>query len=519
MPPPVPRLELLNVTKRYPTIVANDDVSLSVLPGEIHAVLGENGAGKSTLMKIIYGAAKADSGTVVLDGHEVSVANPAQARRLGIGMVFQHFSLFETLTVAENIALVLDEPFNLPALAKRVKEVSEHYGLPLDPNRMVHSLSVGERQRVEIVRCLLQKPKLLILDEPTSVLTPQAVIKLFETLRQLASEGVSILYISHKLHEIQSLCDHATILRNGRVTGKAVPCEETAASLARMMIGRELPVCEAPVYEGEHRPVLTVHGLSLEPTSPFGTALKDISLTVNSGEILGIAGISGNGQAELLSALSGEVTVERHVIHLEGKPIGHLNSGQRRNKGIVYVPEERLGRGAVPPLSLGHNALLTAHRLGMKNWGLVRYGKARNYADECVSRFDVRGGDASTNARALSGGNLQKFIVGREIMLKPEVMIVAQPTWGVDVGASAVLRQALLDLSRTGVSILVVSEELEELFEIADRIAVLAQGRLSPARPRGELNAEKVGLQMAGLFDHPESAVSSNATEFSHASA
>ncbi len=519
MTTPVPRLELLNVTKRYPTIVANDDVSLSVLPGEIHAVLGENGAGKSTLMKIIYGAVKADSGTVMLDGHEVSIANPAQARRLGIGMVFQHFSLFETLTVAENIALVLDEPFDLPALAKRVKEVSEHYGLPLDPNRMVHSLSVGERQRVEIVRCLLQKPKLLILDEPTSVLTPQAVVKLFETLRQLTSEGVSILYISHKLHEIQSLCDHATILRNGRVTGKAVPREETPASLARMMIGRELPVCEAPVYEGEHRPVLTVHGLSLEPTTPFGTALKDICLTVNSGEILGIAGISGNGQAELLSALSGEVTVEKHVIHLEGKPIGHLNSGQRRNKGIVYVPEERLGRGAVPPLSLSHNALLTAHRLGMKNWGLVRYGKARNYADECVSRFDVRGGDASTNARALSGGNLQKFIVGREIMLKPEVMIVAQPTWGVDVGASAVLRQALLDLSRTGVAILVVSEELEELFEIADRIAVLAQGRLSPARPRGELNAEKVGLQMAGLFDHAAPEPTASTMETKHASA
>ena len=519
MTTPVPRLELLNITKRYPTIVANDDVSLSVLPGEIHAVLGENGAGKSTLMKIIYGAVKADSGTVMLDGHEVSIANPAQARRLGIGMVFQHFSLFETLTVAENIALVLDEPFDLPALAKRVKEVSEHYGLPLDPNRMVHSLSVGERQRVEIVRCLLQKPKLLILDEPTSVLTPQAVVKLFETLRQLTSEGVSILYISHKLHEIQSLCDHATILRNGRVTGKAVPREETPASLARMMIGRELPVCEAPVYEGEHRPVLTVHGLSLEPTTPFGTALKDICLTVNSGEILGIAGISGNGQAELLSALSGEVTVEKHVIHLEGKPIGHLNSGQRRNKGIVYVPEERLGRGAVPPLSLSHNALLTAHRLGMKNWGLVRYGKARNYADECVSRFDVRGGDASTNARALSGGNLQKFIVGREIMLKPEVMIVAQPTWGVDVGASAVLRQALLDLSRTGVAILVVSEELEELFEIADRIAVLAQGRLSPARPRGELNAEKVGLQMAGLFDHAAPEPTASTMETKHASA
>ena len=239
---PVPRLELLGVTKRYPGIVACADVSLTVMPGEIHAVLGENGAGKSTLMKIIYGATRADAGQILLNGQEVSIANPAQARRLGIGMVFQHFSLFETLSVVENIALVLDEPFNLPALGERVKAVSERYGLPLDPKRMVHSLSVGERQRVEIVRCLLQDPKLLILDEPTSVLTPQAVQQLFETLRQLAAEGVSILYISHKLHEIRSLCDRATIIRHGRVTGEAIPSQETPASLARLMIGRELPV-------------------------------------------------------------------------------------------------------------------------------------------------------------------------------------------------------------------------------------------------------------------------------------
>jgi simple sugar transport system ATP-binding protein len=365
----------------------------------------------------------------------------------------------------------------------------------------VRGLSVGERQRVEIVRCLLQNPRLLILDEPTSVLTPQAVVKLFETLHRLAAEGVSILYISHKLHEIQSLCERATILRNGRVTGEVVPREETAANLARLMIGRELPVCAAPVYTGERRPVLTVHTLCLEPVSPFGASLKDISLTVHSGEILGIAGISGNGQAELLAALSGEIASGRDMIRLDGAPIGHLSAGERRNRGLVYVPEERLGRGAVPPLPLSHNALLTAHRQGMKHWGLVRYGMARDYADECVCRFDVRGGDARTHARALSGGNLQKFIVGREIMLKPKAMIVAQPTWGVDVGASAILRQALLDLSRTGVAILVVSEELEELFEIADRIAVLAQGRLSPARARAELDAEQVGLAMAGLFD------------------
>ena len=512
MSSPVPRLELQGITKRYPAIVACDAVDLSVLPGEIHAVLGENGAGKSTLMKIIYGAVKSDSGKILLNGQEVSIANPAQARRLGIGMVFQHFSLFETLSVVENIALVLDEPFNLPVLGERVKAVSERYGLPLDPQRMVHSLSVGERQRVEIVRCLLQDPKLLILDEPTSVLTPQAVQTLFETLRQLAAEGVSILYISHKLHEIRSLCDRATIIRQGRVTGEAIPSLETPASLARMMIGRELPVCQAPLYTGEKRTVLTVEGLSLVSEDPFGTNLENISLSVDAGEILGIAGISGNGQAELMAALSGETTGEKHTIHLEGQAIGHLNAGQRRNKGLVFVPEERLGRGAVPPFSLSHNALLTAHRKGMKNWGMVRYSKAREFADKCVARFDVRCGGSGDDARSLSGGNLQKFIVGREIMLKPKLMIVAQPTWGVDVGAAAVLRQALVDLSRNGVAVVLISEELEELFEISDRIAVLAQGRLSAAQPKALTTAESVGLKMSGLFDEAS-------TEVCHASA
>ena len=494
-----PRLELLHISKRYPSVVANDDVSLAVQPGEIHAILGENGAGKSTLMKIIYGAVQADDGEMTWNGRQVTVANPAQARRLGIGMVFQHFSLFETLSVVENIALVLDEPFDLPGLAARVKEVSERYGLPLDPHRLVHSLSVGERQRVEIVRCLLQNPQLLILDEPTSVLTPQAVQKLFETLRRLASEGVSILYISHKLHEIQSLCDRATVMRAGKVTGSAIPREETPASLARMMIGRDLPVCEAPPYQGESRPVLEINHLSRAADDPFGTALKDISLTVHAGEIVGIAGISGNGQAELLAALSGESTGGKDSIRLDGESVGHLDAGRRRHRGLVFVPEERLGRGAVPALSLARNALLTGHRQGMKRWGLVSYAQAKAFAERCIARFDVRCGGPGAAARSLSGGNLQKFIVGREIMLAPKVMIVAQPTWGVDVGASAFLRQTLLDLSRTGVGILVISEELEELFEISDRIAVLAEGHLSPPRAKADTDAERVGLEMSGL--------------------
>jgi len=503
-----------NIAKAFGKFYALKGVDLTVWPGEIHAILGENGAGKSTLMKIIYGAVKADDGEMMWNGRQVVIANPAQARKLGIGMVFQHFSLFETLSVVENIALVLDEPFDLPALARRVTEVSEHYGLPLDPYRLVHSLSVGERQRVEIVRCLLQDPQLLILDEPTSVLTPQAVLKLFETLRQLAAEGVSILYISHKLHEIKALCDSATIMRAGKVTGNAIPRNETPGSLARMMIGRELPVCAAPEYSGVRRPVLEIRDLSLPSDDPFGTALHAISLTVEAGEIVGVAGISGNGQSELLAALSGERTVARAAIRLDGEEIGQLDAGRRRRKGLVFVPEERLGRGAVPALSLSRNALLTAHRQGMKRWGLVNYARARVFAERCIARFDVRCGGAGAAARSLSGGNLQKFIVGREIMLAPKLMIVAQPTWGVDVGAAAFLRQTLLDLSRQGVAILVISEELEELFEISDRIAVLAAGRLSAAQLKAATSAESVGLQMSGL-----SATVATTPESSHAPA
>ncbi|CAG67175.1 MULTISPECIES: ABC transporter ATP-binding protein [Acinetobacter] len=493
------RLELVNITKRYGGLVANDHISLKVAAGEIHAVLGENGAGKSTLMKIIYGAVKADEGEIVWNGRSVTVDSPAAARRLGIGMVYQHFSLFETLTVVENIALGLEEKFDLAHLAQRVVEVSEKYGLPIDPQRMVHSLSVGERQRVEIVRCLLQNPSLLILDEPTSVLTPQAVQVLFQTLRRLASEGVSILYISHKLNEIQSLCDTATILRGGQVTGTAIPKQETTASLAKMMIGRDLPAYQQHAYEGVQQPIFQVKQLSIPAQDMFGTSLKEINLSVNTGEILGIAGISGNGQAELLTALSGETTSLKESFWLDGQAIGHLHAGQRRKLGFGFVPEERLGRGAVPAMSLTENTLLTAFRMGMTRWGLVNYAKASAFAQACISKFGVKASGSDAAARSLSGGNLQKFIVGREIMQQPKVMVVAQPTWGVDVGASAFIRQTLIDLSRQGVAIVVISEELEELFEISDRIAVLAAGQLSPPQPVNETNAEQIGLLMSGL--------------------
>nr|WP_322104147.1 ABC transporter ATP-binding protein [Paraburkholderia sp. J41] len=500
----VPRLALTGITKQYPAVRANDDVTLTVAPGEIHALLGENGAGKSTLMKIVYGAVRPDAGEIRWEGQPVEIASPAAARKLGIGMVFQHFSLFETLTVGENIALSLDEPFDLKALAARIREVSGQYGLDVDPQRHVHSLTVGERQRVEIVRCLLQNPRLLIMDEPTSVLTPQAVRKLFGTLRRLASEGCSILYISHKLDEIQELCDTATVLRGGKVTGHVTPREETHASLARLMVGRELP----DYTRRAHTPgavLLDVKHLSMPSDDPFGTSLADVSFSVHAGEIFGIAGVSGNGQAELLAALSGEAQAGRHhvaadAVSICGKPAGRLTAGARRKLGFAFVPEERLGRGAVPAMSLAENALLTAHREGMVRSGWLKTGAMRAFAQRCIGAFDVRCGGPDALAQSLSGGNLQKFIVGREILQAPKVLVVAQPTWGVDVGAATFIRQQLLDLSARGVAILVISEELEELFDICDRIAVLAGGRLSPARLTGETNAEEIGRWMAGLF-------------------
>ncbi|MBL8583924.1 MAG: ABC transporter ATP-binding protein [Rhizobiaceae bacterium] len=494
-----PRLELRNISKRYPGVVANDDISMAIAPGEIHAVLGENGAGKSTLMKIIYGAVQADSGEIVCDGNRIERHDPATSRALGIEMVYQHFALFESVSVVENIALSARMPFDLDALSRQVVELSERYGMPVDPRRIVHDLSVGERQRVEIVRCLLQRPKLLILDEPTSVLTPQAVEKLFETLRQLSAEGCSIVYISHKLDEVQALCDSATVLRGGRVTGTAEPRKTTSLELARMMVGANLPEMHIEPARPSPAPILEVKNLSADPPHAFGTALRDVSLSVHGGEIVGIAGVSGNGQAELIAHLSGELR-HRHAeaIRLEGQPVGRLDAGERRRRGLAFVPEERLGRGAVPGHSLRDNAVLTAHRAGLVRGGMVDRGRAAAFADRVISRFKVKANGSGAAAQSLSGGNLQKFIVGREMELAPKVLLVSQPTWGVDVGASAFLRQTLVDLSRAGAAIIVVSEELDELFEICDRLLVICQGRLSSSLDRRKTDREEIGLLMTG---------------------
>ncbi|MFM1989131.1 MAG: hypothetical protein RJA99_2088 [Pseudomonadota bacterium] len=493
------RLSLVGITKRYPSVVANDGVSLEVAPGEIHAVLGENGAGKSTLMKVIYGAVRPDAGEIRFDGRPVAVRNPQEARRLGVSMVFQHFSLFETVTVAENVWLGLDRSLSLAEVSARIRAKAGEYGLEVEPQRPVHTLSVGERQRVEIVRALLTDPRLLILDEPTSVLTPQAVERLFVTLRQLSATGCSILYISHKLDEIRALCSACTVMRGGRVTGVVDPRAESNASLSRLMIGAEPPPLEhRPSRAGEV--ALAVRGLSLERGSPFGVDLDDVSLELREGEVLGVAGVSGNGQQELLAALSGEdPRAPAGAVVLRGTPVGRVGPRARRELGLHFVPEERLGRGAVPTLSLAQNLLLT-RRESLRGGGWIARRALAAQAAGVIGRFRVKAGGPQSAARSLSGGNLQKFIMGREIDATPKVLVVAQPTWGVDVGAAAQIRAELLALRDAGCAVLVVSEELDELFELSDRLVVIAKGRVSPPIARVDASVEQVGVWMSGLW-------------------
>jgi ABC-type uncharacterized transport system ATPase subunit len=501
-----PRLELREITKQYPGVLANDRVSLSVAPGEIHAVLGENGAGKSTLMKVVYGAVRPDGGEVLIDGQPVRVRSPHEARALGVAMVFQHFSLFDTLTVAENVALGLPPGESLADISRRIRDKAAEYGQEIDPDRPVHALSVGERQRVEIVRALLTGPRLLILDEPTSVLMPQAVEKLFVTLRQLAATGCSILYISHKLDEIRALCHRCTVLRGGRVTGVVEPAAESNASLSRLMIGSELPALP-PRAARSGELALEVRALTLPAADRHAVALHDISLQVRAGEILGIAGVSGSGQQPLLAALSGEDRrADAAAVRLFGAPVGGLDPRQRRRLGLHFVPEERLGRGTVPSLSLAQNMLLTRsgpETVGRGGW--LRLGRIAAMAQAVVARFDVRTPGVEAAARSLSGGNLQKFIVGREIDAAPRVLIVAQPTWGVDVGAAARIRAELLALRDAGCALLVVSEELDELFELSDRLQVIAGGRLSPPVAVAQASVEQIGAWMSGLW--PDAAI------------
>lgn len=501
-------LDVQRLTKQFGALKACDQIDLTVERGEIHALLGENGAGKSTLVKMLFGSLQPQSGEIFWKTRKVRMSNPAFARKLGIGMVFQHFSLFDSLTAAENIALSLDTGLSLAEVAKKAAQIGETYGLPVDTDALVGDLSVGERQRIEIIRCLLQEPELIILDEPTAVLTPQEADKLFVTLNRLKSEGKSILYISHRLEEVKQICDRATVLRHGKVVSHCTPSQETAASLARMMVGEDVALVERPKLAAQPQnlePLLEINGLSQAPRGPFSTALRDISLSVRAGEVVGIAGVAGNGQSEFFEAVSGEVRQGKgSAIRIRGQEAGLSGITRRRQMGAGFVPEERLGHGAVPELPLTDNLFLSRYRTDARVFltggflKIIARSALASAAKRINAMMDVRKNAENPVAGALSGGNLQKFIIGRELDRNPSVLVVNQPTWGVDAGAAMRIRQALVDLSRQGSAVLVISQDLDELFEVCDRIAVMHDGQLSEALPRDIVTAEKIGLMMGG---------------------
>lgn len=499
-----PLLRIDGISKRFGETVAADGLTLDIEAGQLHAILGENGAGKSTLMKMIYGVLQPDDGQLLWKGEPVTFATPAEARGRGIGMVFQHFSLFETLTVVENTVLTT-------GLAKGeartlVSETSERFGLDVNPDALVHGLSVGQRQRVEIIRALIGKPQLLIMDEPTSVLPPTAIPRLFRTLRELANEGCAILFISHKLSEIRDLCHTATIMRAGKLVGTVDPTVTDEDALARLMIGRDIPHPTRPAAKLTDAPLLSIRDVFVDDADPFAVSLKSVSLDVHGGEIVGIAGVSGNGQRLLAGILSGEVTLpaaQGDRIQLLGQRAGHLGCAARRTLGMSYVPEERNGRGAVPPMSLAENVMLTSSDHGMVRRGLIDRRATTDRATACIASMDVRCQGPTSEARSLSGGNLQKFIMGRELDLGPKVFIAAQPTWGVDVGAAQAIRQRMADLRSEGVAVVVISEELEELIELSDRLYVLFRGSLSPAIARADMRDDLIGRYMAGDTRQP----------------
>ena len=503
-------LEVRGITKRFGSFTAVDGLDFKIDAGEIHALLGENGAGKSTLVKMLYGSLQPSEGEIFWQGRSVSISSPSEARGLGIGMVFQHFSLFEALSVAENIALSMPQDFPLSNVGEEAIKLSQKYGLPIAPDAVVGDLSVGERQRVEIIRCLLQDPSLIILDEPTSVLTPQEAENLFKTLKILKDEGRSILFITHRLEEVRQLCDKATILRYGKITGKCNPAEETAGSIARMMVGDNVADIQRSKPPAHGTTLLLLNNLSQDAATPFSVSLKNINLDVHSGEVVGIAGIAGNGQSELFEAISGERQNAPDAIRLSDAPAGKKGINKRRQIGAAFVPEERYGHGAVTAFQLSQNMLLARHGSDKVSFlraggilGFIWQEMVLNATRRVCDFMDVRKSGDNPAASSLSGGNLQKFIIGRELDRRPDVLVVNQPSWGVDAGAAAHIRQSIIDLARSGSAVLVISQDLDEIFAISDRVAVIYDGMLSAAQDVGDLTREKLGLQMSGSTFEP----------------
>ena len=498
-------LELRGITKRFPGVVANDRVDFDVLAGEVHTLFGENGAGKSTLMRVLYGFYKPDEGEIRLRGEPVAITSPAAAIAHGIGMIHQHFMLVSTLTVAENVALGTRSgrgPLtDLDAVSRRITELSERYGLRVDPQALIWQLSVGERQRVEIIKALYRDVSLLILDEPTAVLTPQEVDDLFVVLRQMVADGRGLVFISHKIREVLELSDRITVLRTGRKVGTVLPSEVTRQGLAEMMVGHELPSHEPPAGNGHGDARLVVRDLTVKGDRGVN-AVRGLGLEVRGGEIVGIAGVSGNGQRELAEAIAGLRPVTDGSIEVDGTELVGLDPAEVRRAGLGFVPEERMRDGVVPAFSVAENFILIDNSAPtFSRWGFLRARAIKRHCEELVAAFDVKTPSLDTPARNLSGGNIQKLILARELSARPRVLLAAQPTRGVDVGAAHYIHERLMEHRDAGTAILIVSEDLDEVLSLSDRVLVMFEGEIiAEAKPR-DSTREALGLMMAGIHD------------------
>ena len=496
------RVEMRHITKRFPGVLANDRVNLDIRCGEIHALLGENGAGKSTLMKMLYGMLQPDGGQILLNGKIMPIQSPADAIRLGIGMVHQHFMLIPSLTVAENVALGLrsNRPplLDMKSIGVGIRELSERYGLRVDPLAYVWQLSVGEQQRVEIIKALYRNANVLILDEPTAVLTPQEVGELFKILRQMARSGHALVFISHKLHEVLSISDRITVLRDGRVVGCLSTTEATRPDLVRLMVGREisLQVERTPVAIGNVR--LTLQNLSVlsDRRTP---AVRNVSLEVRAGEIVGVAGVSGNGQRELAETIAGLRHSTGGSILIDNLDVTRSSVATRTKAGLAYVPEERMRDGVIRNFTVAENLILQTHGdTPVAYRGILHFRNIKRTTQALIERFNVKTPSHQTVLRNLSGGNIQKLILARELSRDPHVLVAAQPTRGVDIGATMYIHQCLLAQRPNRTATLLISEDLDEIMALSDRIAVMYEGRISAVLPRDEATPDRLGLLMAG---------------------
>lgn len=513
-PPRIEQMEMIDIVKQFPGVRANDGVSLDLRSGEVHAILGENGAGKSTLMRQLYGMYQPDEGEIRINGEPVYFRSPADAIHAGIGMIHQHFMLVPTMTVAENVALGRPSTrgirLDLENVSKRITRLSKEYGLQVDPSARVWQLSVGEQQRVEILKALDLGASLIILDEPTAVLTPQEVADLFVTLKRMVGEGHSLLFISHKLHEVLEVSDRITVLRDGVTVGTRETAGVTREELIKLMVGRELKSpTHREVSQGEVG--LSIHGLHV-PGDRGEEIVRGIDLDVHAGEILGLAGVSGNGQRELAEALAGMREATEGAIFVRGKDLARRNLNERVQAGLSFIPEERMRDGAIGEFSVEENVFLRDHEAKQfRRWLFLRFGEMERHAKRLVTEYSVKTPSLDTPLKNLSGGNIQKLILARELSRSPAVLIASQPTRGVDIGASEYIHRMLIAQRDAGTAILLISEDLDEIRELSDRVAVIYGGRIVGVLSRKEAEVERIGSLMAGVHDHAGAATSAAA--------